>query len=264
MYFGILFRSSRFPRRAFIPIAAIASALAALCAASAAGGDTAADGQANPDAGLPEPVTEAHFTALTDQSPFLRSIGLSQSIVVTGFAELDEEIFASLFNLETRESFFVGEETSPEGWQLVGINGDRSDLETLSARIKIAGSEVVSIRYEKLPANAFQKGGSSGGSGKSGGGGGTGPHGGPDPRVLTPDQMADARKAAENYREGFHADGYPDKPPASTVAKLSRLSTEQREAINVKMYEYRNRGLNLPERAKIYESIIDKTLQSGR
>ncbi len=212
---------------------------------------------------LPEPVTDESFAALKDQSPFLRSIGLSRSIVVTGVAQMEEGVFASLFDLETRESYFVGEKPNPDGWQLVGIKGDQSDLETVSAQIKVAGSEVVSIRYEKLPASVFQKSRSSGKSSKSSGGG-TGPHGGPDPRVLTRDQMADAKEGAKNYREGFHADGYPDKPPASTVAKLSKLSPQQRESINVKMYEYRNRGLGLPERAKIYEGILDKTLQSRR
>lgn len=211
---------------------------------------------------LPEPVTEENLADLRAGSPFLRSIGLSDSIVVTGIAQIEEGVFATLFNIETRESFLVGEKTNSEGWQLVGIKGDQSDLETVTARIKVAGSEVVSIRYEKLPSKAFQRGPVS--KSRSSSGGGTGPHGGPDPRVLTGDQLEDAKRGALNYREGFLADGYPDKPPASTVAKLSRLSSKQRESINIKMYEYRNRGLGLPERAKIYEGILDKTLRGGR
>ncbi len=211
---------------------------------------------------LPEPVTEANVSMLKEQSPFLRSIGLSESIVVTGIAQIEDGVFATLFNVETQESFLVGEEANTEGWQLVDIRGDQSDLESVTARIKVAGSEIVSIRYEKLSSKAFQRGPVS--KKRSSSGGGTGPHGGPDPRVLTKDQMDDAKRGAQNYREGFLADGYADKPPASTVAKLSRLSTKQRESINIKMYEYRNRGLGLPERAKIYEGILDKTLKGGR
>lgn len=211
----------------------------------------------------PESVTKESFAALQNRSPFQRSIGLSQSLVVTGIFRIEEDVFATLFDVEERESYLVGEEANSEGWKLVSVNGDPSDLETFTARIKVAESEVVSIRYEKLPAKAFRKSSSSSRTGK-GGGGGVGPHGGPDPRVLTRDQMADAKKGALNYREGFHADGYPDKPPPATVAKLSRLTTQQREAINVKMYEYRNRGLGLPERAKIYEKMIDRSLQGGR
>jgi len=226
-------------------------------------------GQARAETGgasvLPEPVTEENFAALKERSPFLRSIGLSKSIVMTGIAQMEEGVFATLFDINTRESYFVGEKANSEGWQLVGINGDQSDLETLTARIKIAGSEVVSIRYEKLSAKSFRKSGSSSRNGKSSGGG-TGPHGGPDPRVLTPDQMNDAKRASKDYRDGFKADGYPDKMkiPAATLSKLSKLSVKQRESINVKMYEYRNRGLGLPERQKIYEGMLDKTVRSGR
>ena len=214
---------------------------------------------------LPEPVTKEHFDALINQSPFLRSIGLSKSIVLTGIAQREEGVFATLFDLDTRESYFVGKKINREGWQLVSINGDQSDLETLTARVKIGGSEVVSIRYEKLSAKAFNKSGPLYRGGK-GSGGGTGPHGGPDPRMLTPDQMSDAKNGARNYRDGFKADGYADnvKVPASTIAKLSKLSSQQRESINVKMYEYRNRGLGMPERQKIYEGMLDRTLRSSR
>ncbi len=218
-----------------------------------------------PPSELPEPVTKKNFAALKNQSPFLRSIGLSKSIVLTGIARMEEGIFASLFDLETRESYLVGQKANPEGWQLVSINGDQSNLETLTARVKIAGSEVVSIRYEKLSAKAFYKSGPLYRGGK-GSGGGTGPHGGPNPRMLTPDQMADAKNGARNYRGGFQADGYANntKLPASTLAKLSKLSTQQRESINVKMFEYRNRGLGMPERQKIYENMLDRTLRSKR
>lgn len=208
-------------------------------------------------------MTEKNFEALRNQSPFQRSIGLSESIVVTGVAEADGEVFASLFDVESRQTYFVGEEINSEGWQLVGIKGDQTDLESVTARIKIAGNEIVSLRYEKLPAKAFTI--KSKGLRKSkSSGGGTGPHGGPDPRKLTPDQIADAKRGAHHYREGFQADGYPDKPPPSTVSKLSRLTPQTREAINVKMFEYRNRGLGMPERAKIYEGLLDRALQSRR
>ena len=94
-------------------------------------------------------------------------------------------------------------------------------------------------------------------------GGGTGPHGGPDPRVLTPDQLADARKGARDIRGGFQADGYADNAtiPSEVVNKLSRLSVEQREKVNVKMFEYRNRGLGMPERQKIYNRLLDQELE---
>ncbi len=47
--------------------------------------------------GLPEPVTASHFEALKSHSPFLRSVGLSDSIVLTGMAPFEGDLFATLF-----------------------------------------------------------------------------------------------------------------------------------------------------------------------
>jgi hypothetical protein len=73
--------------------------------------------------------------------------------------------------------------------------------------------------------------------------------------------VEEAKNAAVNYREGFSSDGYPQKPPAEMVGKLSRLSVSQREDINKQMLGLRNRGLGLDERRKIYENLVDRSLQ---
>jgi hypothetical protein len=75
--------------------------------------------------------------------------------------------------------------------------------------------------------------------------------------------MNDARNAARNIKEGFKADGYGDNQtiPPEVVSKISRLSVEQRESINVKMYEYRNRGLGMPERQQIYNRLLDEAVR---
>jgi len=217
--------------------------------------------------GLPDQVTDAHFSALRQQSPFLRTLDLSKSLIITGVARIDDEPVATLLDLESSRTFVVSRNAvSSEGWQLVEMRGNLSDIETLTARIKSSGgSEIFSIRYEKSPPPARSSPGvmvsNKVGNGTSGGG--TGPHGGSDPRVLTPDQMNDARSAARNITAGFQADGYGDKQtiPAEVVSKISRLSVEQREGVNVKMYEYRNRGLGMPERQQIYNRLLDQTLE---
>jgi len=211
---------------------------------------------------LPVPVTREDFSELRERSPFLRTLNISQSLILTGVARLEGDTIATLYDFESRQSYVVSQESSPEGWQLVEVQGDQSDLETLTARVKIGGAEVISIRYDEAPATTA---GSSSvqvstrvGDGTRGGG--TRPHGGPDPRVLTPDQLADARNAARNIREGFQADGYGDREtiPREVVEKISRLSVDQREGINVKMFEHRNRGLGMSERKKIYNGLLDR------
>lgn len=217
--------------------------------------------------GLPQAVTEAHFTALKRHSPFLRTLDLSKSLIITGVARIGNEPVATLLDLESSKTSVVSRDAvNSEGWQLVEVNGNLSDIQTLTAKIKMrGGSEIFSIRYEKAPL--IVKGPSgvvvSNAVGNGTPGGGTNPHGGPDPRVLTPDQMNDARNAARNIREGFKADGYGDNQtiPPEVVSKISRLSVDQRESINVKMYEYRNRGLGMPERQQIYNRLLDQALE---
>ncbi|MBL9151011.1 MAG: hypothetical protein JNK37_00920 [Verrucomicrobiales bacterium] len=217
--------------------------------------------------GLPERLTDGHFEALRTHSPFLRTLDLSRSLIITGVARIDNEPVATLLDLETSKTSIVtrhGE--SPEGWQLVEVSGNPADIESLTAKIRMAGgTETFSIRYEKAPPQTRGPGGvvvsSRVGNGTAGGG--TGPHGGPDPRVLTPDQMNDARNAARNINQGFKADGYGDGQtiPPEVVSKISRLSVQQRESINVKMYEYRNRGLGMQERQQIYNRMLDQAVQ---
>jgi hypothetical protein len=215
---------------------------------------------------LPDGVSAEHFAALRQHSPFLRTLDVSKSLIITGVAHIDAEPVATVLDVETRQSSVLSlNRVSPEGWQLVEVKGDFTDIETLSARIRMAGGgETFTIRYEKAPPPVKGSPGVmvSNRVGNGTPGGGTGPHGGPDPRVLTPDQMTDARNAARNIREGFQADGYGDNQaiPPEVVSKLERLSVEQRESINVKMYEYRNRGLGMPERQQIYNRMLDQEL----
>ncbi|NNE93428.1 MAG: hypothetical protein HKN23_17420 [Verrucomicrobiales bacterium] len=218
---------------------------------------------------IPAPVTSRNFSELKENSPFVRNLNVSKSLILTGMARIENRTVATLLDLESRRSYtlFQGE-VSGEGWQLVEINGDLSDVETLTAKVKISGSDIVSIRYEKAPEVKRVPTGvvvsTKIGNGKPGGG--TGPHGGPDPRVLTPDQLNDAKNGARNIRGGFQADGYADNAtiPPEVVNKLSKLSVEQREKVNVKMYEYRNRGLGMPERQKIYNKLLDQEVQKRR
>lgn len=201
---------------------------------------------------LPEPVTEENFAALKTHSPFLRSLGPSDSIVLSGVARIENEVFATLFDTKTTESHVVSKTTNPQGWQLVGVRGDEADLESLTAKVQVAGGEVISIRYEKLPSKTAK--------GKPGSGGGSA---GGSSR-LSSDQLKQAKYAAVNYRGEHPADGYPNKPPPEMVQKLSKMSVQQRESINREMIELRNRGLGMEERRKIYVDKVDRTLRGRR
>ena len=98
---------------------------------------------------LPRPVTTNNFTALKSESPFLRTVGLSKSLVMTGIATIEDDLYATLIDLETKESFLVSEGANDVGLQLVAMDGDVDDLETLTAQIKIEGNQVVPISHRQ-------------------------------------------------------------------------------------------------------------------
>jgi len=206
------------------------------------------------DDGIPKPLRDDTFDTLMANSPFTRSLGISDSLILTGVARFDQDTYATLMDTKTMESILVSQQPNREGWQLVGVGGDPARMQTWSARIQIRGGEVVTIRYQKPPPRP-PKSSSSGKSGGSSSGGSS------NLPAISDKQVSEAKAAAVNYKEGFLADGYPDKPPAEMVSKLSRLSTSQREDINRTMFGHRNQGLGLDARRQIYEGLVDRALQ---
>jgi hypothetical protein len=208
---------------------------------------------AQDDGAIPRPMREETFEALMANPPFTRSLGFSDSIILTGVAKFDQDTFATLMDTKTMESQIVSKTPNREGWQLIGVGGHPSRAETWIAKIQIRGGEIVSIRYQKPPPRP-PKSGTSGKGGSSSSGGGNLP-------AISDKQVSEAKAAALNYKDGFLADGYPDKPPRAMVEKLSRLSTTQREEINRTMFGHRNQGLGLDARRQIYEGLVDRAIQ---
>jgi hypothetical protein len=207
------------------------------------------------DSAIPQSVKDEDYEALITNSPFTRSLGVSDSLILTGIAHMENEVFATLLDTQTMESHIVSQRPNLRGWQLVGIGGNADKLQTWTAKIQIEGGEVISVRYQPPPKKTARA--SSGRSGSSGSSGGNSP-------PLSSAQLDEAKNAAVNYKEGFNADGYPRQPPPEMVAKLSRLSVSQREDINKQMFGLRNQGLGLDERRKIYENLVDRSGQGRR
>lgn len=203
------------------------------------------------DGAIPRMVNMEEFEALVTNSPFTRSLGVSDSLILTGVAHFEKDTFATLLDTKTFESHVVSKTPNFQGWQLVDVGGHTAEIETWSAKIQIPGGEVISVRYQKPPPKPASIKSSGGSPGTSGG----------NSPPLSTAQMTEAKTAAVNYKEGFNADGYPKAPPPEMVAKLSRLSASQRETINQQMFGLRNQGLGLDERRKIYEGMVDRSLQ---
>lgn len=209
------------------------------------------------DGAIPQPLKDGDFDVLVTNPPFTRSLGVSDSLILTGLAHLDDEVVATLLDTKTMASQVVSKTANFQGWQLVGVEGNPAEMQTWRARIQVPGGEVVSIRYQKPPP-MHPKGTSRNGGGGSSNSSSGGSEGSPR---LSPAQMDEAKNAAVNYKEGFNADGYPRQPPPEMVQKLSRLSVSQREDINRQMFGHRNQGLGLDERRRIYEGLVDRAMQ---
>ena len=101
------------------------------------------------DQDLPQPFNGAEAEALLANSPFTRSLNLSDSIHLTGIAYVDGHPVATLHNWETKESYVVSDEPNAQGWKLVDMS---SKTELKRTQIKIMmGPEVVTVRFSDEP-----------------------------------------------------------------------------------------------------------------
>jgi hypothetical protein len=206
------------------------------------------------DDDLPQPMASNAYEALLSSSPFTRTLGVSDSLILTGLLYREDEVVATLLDTQTFASQVVGKTPNLQGWQLVGVGGAPADRKTWTAQIRVQTGEVVSIRYQSPPPRPTSRSANSGNRSGSSGSGGNAP-------PLNESQMREAQRAAVDYRQGFSADGYPRTPPPEMVSKLSRLSVSQREEINRRMFGLRNQGLGLDERRRIYEGLVDRAGQ---
>ena len=211
-------------------------------------------GPALADDDLPQPMATSAYDALLSSSPFTRTLGVSDSLILTGLLYREDEVVATLLDTQTFASQVVGKTPNLQGWQLVGVGGDPANRQTWTAQIRVQTGEIVSIRYQSPPPRPASRSSSSGSRSGSGGSGG-------NPAPLSESQMREAQRAAVDYRQGFSADGYPRTPPPEMVERLSRLSVSQREEINRRMFGLRNQGLGLDERRRIYEGLVDRAGQ---
>ncbi|MCB1062872.1 MAG: hypothetical protein KDN20_08135 [Verrucomicrobiae bacterium] len=115
--------------------------------------------------GLPSPIAADAFSMLMENSPFTRSLNLSDRLILTGIASMDGKKVATLMNRETKETYVVSEEPNPQGWKMVEVDGN-DDLEKVAAKISIAGGEVVTVRYDEWSLKPGEAKPASGGGGE--------------------------------------------------------------------------------------------------
>ncbi len=227
--------------------------LACLLAVATAAGvpsDGAAVGEEKPEAStrvgaasveeaVVTPVSEAHFQALIENSPFLRSLDLSDSVILTGVARIEGDLYVTLFRTDTKETQVVTDAANPQGWRLVGVEGDQSKLESMTARIAMSGGEVFTVRFDERQLKPGEirtasRPGSSSGSGQS------------------------SDRPRRDYREGVSGDGFRGPPPKDLVEKMSKLDEGTRNRLIDEIARIRERGVSSEERQVIFRRMVER------
>lgn len=185
---------------------------------------------------VPVPVAKTDFSSLTEMSPFTRSINLSDSLILTGMAMVDDEQVATLLNKETKETYVVSSKLNSQGWKMVEVKANE-DLEKVAAKVSVDGGEVVTVRYGEWQ---LKPGESKPGAGASEGGG------------IRPG--GEGRKGDGDGRRG---------PPPEMREKMAQLSEEQRGKLFQKMMELREKNPDMPreERGKIMMEAMNKMIE---
>lgn len=190
---------------------------------------------------LPAAVEAGDFTALRGQSPFLRSLNLSDSLILTGFADVEGERVATIMNKETKETYVVSSQLNSQGWKMVDLKTD-PDLEKVAAKVAIEGGEVVTVRYANPALKPGESKPASGPSTEVGGG---------------PSAILEAnRRQAEGSRERRG-------PPPEVREKMDRLSEDQRRQLFDRMRELREKNpeMSREDRSKAFSEALDRMVK---
>ena len=181
---------------------------------------------------LPQTMGASDFTAVQTQSPFFRSLNLSDSLILTGVAKVDDEQVATLLNKETNETFVVSSQLNSQGWKMVELKNN-PDLEKVAAKVSVEGGEVVTIRYSEIQLKPGQ----------------TRPGGGPPVEA----QSEERSRGKGDGRRG---------PPPEMREKMEQLSEEQRGKLFEKMREHREKNPDMPreDMGKFMMSTMDKMI----
>ncbi|MDB6136467.1 MAG: hypothetical protein JWM59_4710 [Verrucomicrobiales bacterium] len=121
---------------AFSPLFTLTPVLAMAFLGSAAAADEA----------VPAPVTAARYAALLERQPFRRSMGLPDSLVLSGVASMRGGSVVTVWNRATRESFLVSSTPNTQGWRLIAVTGG-GGLKNTEAVIA-SGSQSITVRFD--------------------------------------------------------------------------------------------------------------------
>ncbi|MEM1294256.1 MAG: hypothetical protein AAGH89_02755 [Verrucomicrobiota bacterium] len=102
--------------------------------------------------GSPQPVANDDYEDLLNNSPFTRSLNLSDTLSLTGVAHLGDQSMITLFDRKSKETHVVSGDNNSLGWKLVEISPD-DDLQSMTAKISVNGGEMITVRFDEKQLN---------------------------------------------------------------------------------------------------------------
>jgi hypothetical protein len=200
-----------------VPSAVIAEALETEIDGEAGRGVSVADAplsRVRRESELPQPVRAAHFSAIRTQSPFLRTLNLTETYFLRGVAEIGGDPVATLFNRQTKKTVIVTRDrVNEEGMQMLEVVAAH-DLSGGAVKVSYAG-EVVELKYDiDVVSPQAKGGGSDGGHGRSDGDG--------KRRGPSKEDMARYNSLSEEKKQKFR------DYARQTMQKYPNMSREER------------------------------------
>ena len=102
-------------------------------------------GQSAPDPDLPAPFDPNSVSGVIQNSPFSRSVNLSDSLILTGLAYIEKKPVVTILDTATNRHHVVSDEPNALGWTLTEASTN-NDLNRAQAKVSIGG-EIITIRY---------------------------------------------------------------------------------------------------------------------
>lgn len=201
---------------------------------------TEAEGVGRTASDLPMAITTQHFHELLENSPFTRSLNLSDSLILTGVARFNGKPIATLMDRETKQTYVISDVPNPQGWKMVDISSG-ADLETVMAKISVAGGEVVTVRFDE---NRLKPGEAKPAAGP----------GADRRRGGSREGETDEERAARQKRYGEFREKY-DKLSEDQKGKMRKIIEKKREE---------NPNMSREDFGKTMREAMDKVSKKGR
>ena len=174
------------------------------------------------------------FKDLLENSPFTRTLNISEVFSLTGVAQIGGKPVLTLLNRTTKETTMVSDEPNEDGWRIMEIYPS-IELGKVEAKISAGAGQVVSVRFDEKQLNPENNG-------------------------------AGKRPPQQNQGRPPQGGGERRGPDPKIMEKYRSLSQEQQQRFREIMREQwmKNRNMSPEERQQMTARALEEVTRGGR